>query len=599
MLPRPRRLPKHLLLGGLTGDDPTLRTGFYPSPLSSRTAGRRDHARFLAEKIGALILAFRRPPGGGEIRVTPSSCEDRSLEERAIPCYYEVEKEISIYRAWSHALTRRGMERNNFSYHADVYNPGAAARQLKGQIGRFDFFRIEGHFGQDVSRAVEALKAEIRDKNLPFHVRVVALSADRRTVVVKPPIRYTDLQRFHYLLRQDVVSQLDDTKRFSGSFKRQVEDAVDSKVVVDQSEDTDGVSVRDLVRQKDTAVTNAATAASAKLNRGYLEYARDPSWRTDVSNTLTAAGELKSNLGKVVKTDFTTPFDAMIGNNQMLWLGWLDDIIQKKDEKDDETLLFGKFLERHPGLEHFAGVVRGGTFVLVHDEKGTVVADFMLPYVCCDLVEEEPDEPPLSKPQVKPPFVLEQGVKVLPSRERFVKDKLLGFRAEIEPAWKRDVRIERDYVDVFKESVNLMGTVFAGDPRRPDLREPGIVKAGDPLLDLQLRDLRLRMEKVDLLRAEMLKPGADPARLEIQLREAEAALAVGAVETSRLVADAKLDVSTGSEGLTAMTAVSEGVSRLHNQAARNKVRAGLKEVDASPELRGVITNLLNSRGLKV
>jgi hypothetical protein len=33
-----------------------------------------------------------------------------------------------------------------------------------------------------------------------------------------------------------------------------------------------------------------------------------------------------------------------------------------------------------PGLEHFGGVTRGGTFVLVQDSENKVFADFMLPY---------------------------------------------------------------------------------------------------------------------------------------------------------------------------------------------------------------------------
>ena len=42
---------------------------------------------------------------------------------------------------------------------------------------------------------------------------------------------------------------------------------------------------------------------------------------------------------------------------------------------------FGDFISQHPGIEHFGGVLRGGTFVLLADAKNeTVIADFMLPY---------------------------------------------------------------------------------------------------------------------------------------------------------------------------------------------------------------------------
>ena len=58
-----------------------------------------------------------------------------------------------------------------------------------------------------------------------------------------------------------------------------------------------------------------------------------------------------------------------------------------------DRLKFSVFAAQHPGLEHIAGVEPGGTFVMVYsldsasDEnpipKGTVVADFALPYLCC------------------------------------------------------------------------------------------------------------------------------------------------------------------------------------------------------------------------
>ncbi|MGY6521118.1 MAG: hypothetical protein ACXIUD_05275 [Mongoliitalea sp.] len=49
-----------------------------------------------------------------------------------------------------------------------------------------------------------------------------------------------------------------------------------------------------------------------------------------------------------------------------------------------QELTFPAFARKHPGLEHFAGVPNGGTFVLVYDPKtNRVIADFSLPYLCC------------------------------------------------------------------------------------------------------------------------------------------------------------------------------------------------------------------------
>src|SRR4029079_18259697 len=59
--------PKHLALGYLvSGADPEEnRTGWYPSPMVSTTIERRGHARFLAQKLHALIMGFKVPADAG------------------------------------------------------------------------------------------------------------------------------------------------------------------------------------------------------------------------------------------------------------------------------------------------------------------------------------------------------------------------------------------------------------------------------------------------------------------------------------------------------------------------------------------------------
>lgn len=77
----------------------------------------------------------------------------------------------------------------------------------------------------------------------------------------------------------------------------------------------------------------------------------------------------------------------------------LQALLREIDDRKDAILgrlTLKKFTEEHPGLEHFAGVEQGGTFVLVYLRKGvgaeggvsgtpngTVLADFSLPYMCC------------------------------------------------------------------------------------------------------------------------------------------------------------------------------------------------------------------------
>jgi hypothetical protein len=50
-----------------------------------------------------------------------------------------------------------------------------------------------------------------------------------------------------------------------------------------------------------------------------------------------------------------------------------------------ETGVFSTFIRKHPGIDHQAGVPKGGTFILIYvnSEENAVIADFNLPYLCC------------------------------------------------------------------------------------------------------------------------------------------------------------------------------------------------------------------------
>lgn len=43
--------------------------------------------------------------------------------------------------------------------------------------------------------------------------------------------------------------------------------------------------------------------------------------------------------------------------------------------------LLSEFIKYNPGVEHMAGVPKGGTYLLIFDEKGTVVGDLAIPYI--------------------------------------------------------------------------------------------------------------------------------------------------------------------------------------------------------------------------
>ncbi|MCE9667753.1 hypothetical protein LY474_08000 [Myxococcus stipitatus] len=596
--------PKHLLLGGVTGGTPEERTGYYPAPAASSTSEQLRHARFLALKLHALIQTFVIPAAitSWPVRVTPSLFEDQSLEERAIPYYYEVNASVPIHRSWSYARSKRGEEATHYSYNAAKYNAqGAAANPLASQLGRFPFFRIEGHLGGNVDTVLATLQAEIRARNLPFIVRSLLLDTDR-TRLPRKRKRYTDLHRIHHMVRQELSHQMDDVISFSTTFKNQVISAVDAGRVRDVPEDGQGTptrTVKETANQKNSAVTAKASGAKTQLAKKYADYqANRAVLRTDLRDAMQAAGEFKYELGNAVKTEFVTPFDAYIGNTHHWWLDWLDEEISLWDGAEDDKLLFNKFLADHPGAEHFAGVVRGGTFVLVYDATNTVVADFMLTYHCPEPVEQEVDEKPLVRPEVKPAWIVDNGIKVLAPVEKYVRERLDIFRADVveakvEAKVKEMVKPTEDYFRGIKESFDVIVTKSA-------LTETPSKIPGN-YLDLNLRELEMTSQRVDFVRNQLIEPGiteATKTRLRADLTQAQQELAAAISMTARTVAASGKDVEVGSVEYKALTEAGQKMMKL-DSARLTTAKNGLKKVSTTdkPQLASVLTNMLTMKGV--
>ncbi|GBO53445.1 hypothetical protein APA_1352 [Pseudanabaena sp. lw0831] len=576
--------PKHLLLGNLVLD-PAFnldenRTAFYPSPAIAQTTESLNHAKFLIRKLDTLIETFQVPAisaATDSIRITPSLFEDQPLEERAIPYYYQVNREQAnpIHKRWNYQLSQRRMDNRNYSYNAPSYGAqGAALNPLAAQIGKFSFFRIEGHLGQNVENVLAKIESEIQSKNLPFTVRAILLGKSPKQLI-KPDIRYSDLHRIHYLLRQDAHHQLEEVSQFSRAFKKIVDDNVIGE--------SNAQSFKELSAQSNQTVTGNAEAVGKKLNLSYRDYKSDQSWKPNFLATITAASEFKLNVSPVLKTEFTTPFDSLISNTRFLWLDWLDEIIKKKDETEDEKLLFANFASQNSSIEHFAGVSRGGTFVLIYDDNNTVVADFMLPYYHEDKVEEAPIEKALTKPEIRPDTIINQGIRVLPSLDR----RLFDFRGVLEPELIKKFDLQQKYFDVYKGFIDTSTGIYTAIGNiKPH-------KFTDPILDVQVREAGIEQEKVGLLKQRATQQPSDKVA-GARAIQSEIELAQSLVAITDYIATSNINVAAGSEGSNAMQVVSEISVTITQGNALETLRGGLNAVANNNQNNATLVQIIKS-----
>jgi hypothetical protein len=589
--------PKHLLLG-VVGEfsSPPVRTGFYPSPLVRADAEAMARARFFANRVDALITSFTPAlDTAAPITVTPSQTADRPLDDRAIPTYYTVNMNAPrpIHNAWSYARERRRLARHNYSANGPKYQAqGAAAAPLTARLDAFSFFRIEGHLGKPVTTAVSQIEARITQSSLPFTVRAVLLGGTRPQIRVKPPIRYTDLHRLHHLIRHDVALHLDDVITQSDRFKADVDLAVQDKVIDDRALGEE-LSIKGFAEETRQKVQASGTSAKTKLARRYSQYRAEP-WQDEVKETMNQSAGMRLRLGEISRTELVSPVDSLVANKHALWAEWLDEIIGTKDATEDDKLLFANFIAQHPAADHAGGVARGGTFVLVYDSGGTVVADLALPYYWPEAAEPEPEQPPLAPPKSRPPIVIDKGWRVRKPTSRLVLDNI---NVRFDDFQRNYLQAVRDSVQIFTPVKDLTGGFVPTPPGFDDR----VIK--DPGLRVQLQDTMAKSERVQQIRRLLVTPSLDAVRrtqLEQMLKVADRDLGDSIKETTKVVTGAGIDVET--EGAAAASVVANAFAHLTGTTASGVAKTMRTQASAAGVPAGAKTlvgAVLKGSGLKL
>jgi hypothetical protein len=182
--------PRHLMLGVINPssvNNPELfRNHFMPSPAISNCEDQIRELRLLFTRLVEMIVKFTHTPPlpqsgqnnrlRQQIRITPDKLADVSLSEKAIPYYYLQSGPKHLFRLWNYERTKRGRANQNLSYRSDEYVPTApnfVLNPLRFDLEPYNFFRIEGHLGQNYQAAISDILAQKNRFRLP--VDVIAL----------------------------------------------------------------------------------------------------------------------------------------------------------------------------------------------------------------------------------------------------------------------------------------------------------------------------------------------------------------------------------------------------------------------------------------
>jgi len=184
--------PKHVLLGEVFNSPTYLRHRFYPSPLHN---DRRplEHLRQLFMRIMQMIKHFL-VTSQNDLRITPSKNSDHPLGQRALPFYYNLSK-ANDFREML-ASWQIGSNESPLNYYKAGY-PSSNFEPLDYCLDGHDFYRIEGHVGQEVTEVVKDLQNKRTQKGLAFDIMPIAIgvAADEATLdYEKYNMHFEDLQ---------------------------------------------------------------------------------------------------------------------------------------------------------------------------------------------------------------------------------------------------------------------------------------------------------------------------------------------------------------------------------------------------------------------
>jgi len=593
--------PKHLILGSLSlsADKDKDRFSFYPSKIEEHNSEEEEFV-FLIEKLDSMIRSFNieRLTRDRELIVTPSLRNPMSVGDGAIPFYYQAKGDKPIHEHWNYQLSRRGKAKYNYGFRANEYEAlPPAISPLDSRIEQFPFFRVEGQVGKKVSTVVSNLEKQIAEQALPFTVRTAYVGANRARVVKKKGVRYNDLHRLHYLFRQDLSHQLGEVKMFSQAYTSNIKNAVTDSTIEEVS---GSASFQTMSKDFDRKINRQADQARNSLALNYTAFTKTNSWRGNIAEAMESASGYKKQLGDITKTEFSTPFDGLIDNTKVNWLPWLDTLIEEKDKKEDDKLLFSTLLKDHPGLLHACGVPSGGTLVLLYDDTQTVVADCMS---ACHLPEpeviEEPVEPVLPSPAIRKPAIINEGIFINPSREMFFDKKFLIEGARIDQKITNRVDVQEQLVNTFKDSFSIYSNSLTTAPTKNPRVDPkglGIGSLEDNKIGVKNRTLEASGIEHDLFIETLKNPNLSaPQRnaAEKELKEREVLMAKEIERAAVVLSEDNISVKTGSPGGQALENISVNLARL--ERSPNGIQNRKKAINSIKR----VSNRTSNQGLKV
>jgi hypothetical protein len=323
----------------------------------------------LLERIIHILNNFIVPSGYNTVtlKVTPSVLGNYKLSDKSIPYYYK--NAPALNRVWNPMKTLKEQNKYIYSYNANTYTSNSQIIQpFNYDIEPYNFLRIEGHIGRPYAEVVAQLLAIKNSSRLPFNVIAVnAVELDMSKLSITTYAGDWGEIQFSY----ELVS-----KHWEDVIGKSIDWLQDNAVWIKEKFMT-ATNFNAFV----TKLLNAKNYNTQLFSDFLPNYLNFIALYDQIELTATLLREELFN--DIVKPVSPRPFDAYVED----FISHLDDIImvcskgqyesvyanaEKKWTAISQMQTLKTFVEKHPGIEHKCGTVKGGTFVIVYQDRSVL-----------------------------------------------------------------------------------------------------------------------------------------------------------------------------------------------------------------------------------
>lgn len=349
--------PFHVVLGNTDDNDINYRTPFFSTQNSSlKNKQKRKELSLLFERLVHLIKFWITEDH--VIKITPSFYGDIPLSKKSIPFYYD--QIVELNKKWNPKKTAKNKNSEILSYHSEIAgytNLDSVKKPLLYDIEPYNFFRIEGHIGKKYTDVVEELNIMKNSYNLPF--KIIALNATdfvgKILDISKFEGRWDDLETDYDLARKRLYNITEFVVNWIISNKTTI---VQQNLLAAESID----NLKNILIQIKNLLPNDLkdflpnftnfNQVFKQLNQTFLIHR----WCIQFTKPQlsTTAEDLIDRFDDINELFLEDPFAVIYEESQIRW------------EKIYKDMFFSTFIQKHPGIEHKAGVTKGGTFILVY-----------------------------------------------------------------------------------------------------------------------------------------------------------------------------------------------------------------------------------------